>query len=377
LLLTGNVQIDRRHLEAAGNVVIDGSEDRAALHALARFARSATSSGNQCWMQLSHAGRQTPKAINPSPDAPSAIAVALPGGRFGTPVALTAAGIEALISRFAGAARMAQQAGFTGVQIHAAHGYLISSFLSPRTNTRTDEWGGALENRARFLLETFRRVRAAVGPGFPISVKINSADFQRGGFSAGDSLRVAAWLDAEGVDLIEISGGSYEQPRMMKMAGLEPVFDPSVADSTRAREAYFQNFAPGIRAVLACAKLMVTGGFRSAAGMEDAIRSDGVDVVGLGRPLCVDPAAPGKLLSGGLSALPRWEDQLRLGPGLLGPGSRIAMVKVINGFGAQSWFYEQLKALADHGKPSPELGLLRALILAQRREGRAVEALQR
>lgn len=187
LLLTGNVQVDRGHLEAAGNVAIDGTEDAAALAALRGFASAAKSGGAKVWMQISHAGRQTQKNINPHPKAPSAVTVALPGGRFGEPVALTGEEIIALIGRFAHAAGVARETGFDGAQIHAAHGYLISEFLSPRINLRTDEWGGALDGRARFLLETVKATRAKVGADFPVSVKINSADFQRGGFSFEDS----------------------------------------------------------------------------------------------------------------------------------------------------------------------------------------------
>jgi 2,4-dienoyl-CoA reductase-like NADH-dependent reductase (Old Yellow Enzyme family) len=375
VLLTGNVQIDRKHLEAAGNVVIDGSEDAEALAALKRFSDAGRSGGSHIWMQISHAGRQTPKPINVSPKAPSAVTVALPGGRFGMPVPLTTDEINVLIGRFAHAAKVARETGFNGVQLHAAHGYLLSEFLSPKANLRNDEWGGDLEGRARFLMEAVRATRAAVGDDFPLSVKINSADFQRGGFSADDSQIVVRWLDDAGVDLIEISGGSYEQPSMMKLAGMEPVYDPSVSASTRAREAYFQKFAPGIRASLKRAKLMVTGGFRTLAGMEAAVTEDGVDLVGLGRPLCYDTAAPGKLLRGEISALDRWEDKLSAGPGWLGPKSPFKLMKVINGFGMQSWFYEQLKSLADSGVPDARIGLVAALIKAQKREAAAVKAL--
>ena len=378
LLLTGNVQIDRAHLEGPGNVAIAGAQDAEALGRLTRWAHAATSAGNQCFMQISHAGRQTQRAINPTPKAPSSVGVALPGNRFGTPVPLTGAEIEELIERFATAAAIAQDCGFTGVQLHAAHGYLLSSFLSPRTNTRTDEWGGSLEGRARFLREALRRTRARVGDAYPISVKLNSADFQRGGFSFEDSLQVAGWLDEDGVDLLEISGGSYEQPSMMRLAGLEPVYDPeTAAASTTAREAYFQRFAPAIRAKLTRARLMVTGGFRSVSGMQTAIEQDGIDAIGLGRPLCVMPDAPARLLDGRLRTLDQWENRLAIGPGLLGKSSPIGIVKVLNGFGAQSWFYEQLHALADDGVPKPKMGVLRAFVSDQRRQSKSVRALQK
>jgi 2,4-dienoyl-CoA reductase-like NADH-dependent reductase (Old Yellow Enzyme family) len=387
LLLTGNVQVDRKHLEAAGNVAIDGTEDAAALAALRGFSAAAAAGGAQVWMQISHAGRQTQKSINPHPKAPSAVTVALPGGRFGQPVALAAAEIPPLIARFAHAARVARETGFGGVQIHAAHGYLISEFLSPRSNLRQDEWGGDLAGRARFLLEAVRQTRAAVGADFPVSVKINSADFQRGGFSFEDSQIVVRSLDEAGVDLIEISGGNYEQPAMMKLQGMEPSFDPSVGeptrestrestrDSTRAREAYFQKFAPEIRKSCTRAKLMVTGGFRTRAGMEAAVAEDGIDVIGLGRPLTVDPAAPGKLLRGDIASLERWENRLAVGPGWLGPKSPFSLLKAVNGFGAQSWYYEQLRSLSERGAPNPKLGLLAALITDQRREAALARAL--
>ncbi len=375
LLLTGNVQIDRKHLEAAGNVAIDGTEDAAALAALRGFAEAAKSGGARVWMQISHAGRQTLKIINPHPKAPSAVKVALPGGQFGEPVALEAAEIPPLIARFAHAARVARETGFDGVQIHAAHGYLISEFLSPRINVRNDEWGGDLAGRARFLLETVRQTRNAVGADFPVSVKINSADFQRGGFSFEDSQVVVRWLDEAGVDLIEISGGNYEQPSMMKLAGMEPVFDPTIAASTRAREAYFQKFAPEIRKNISRAKLMVTGGFRSAVAMEAAIAEDGIDLIGLGRPLCVDPGVAGQLLRGEIAELPRWENQLAVGPGWLGPRSPFKVLKMVNGFGAQSWYYQQLRSLGETGRAKPNLGLLAALIGDQRRDAAMAKAL--
>ena len=356
-------------------VAIDGTEDEAARAALRGFAAAAKCGGARVWMQISHAGRQTLRQINPHPKAPSAVTVALPGGQFGQPVALTAAEIPPLIARFAHAARVARETGFDGVQIHAAHGYLISQFLSPRTNLRDDEWGGDLSGRARFLMAAVRATREAVGLDFPVSVKINSADFQRGGFSFEDSQIVVRWLDEAGVDLIEISGGSYEQPSMMKLEGMEPAWDPTISASTRAREAYFQRFAPQIRNSLTRAKLMVTGGFRSASAMEAAIAEDGVDVIGLGRPLCVDPAAPGKILRGELAELPRWEGRLALGPGWLGPRSPFGLLKAINGFGAQSWYYEQLRSLADSGAAKPELGLLSALITDQRLEAARAKAL--
>jgi len=213
MLLTGNVQVDRRYLERPGNVAIDGEQSNEAIAALREYAKAGTANDTHLWMQISHAGRQTPALVNKEPVGPSDKALEMPGSQFGKPRALTGTEIEDVIRRFAHTATIARDTGFTGVQIHGAHGYLVSEFLSPDVNTRTDEWGGSLENRARLLLETVRAVRRAVGDDFPVSVKLNSADFQRGGFSHEDAVRVAAWLDAEKLDLLEVSGGTYEQPR--------------------------------------------------------------------------------------------------------------------------------------------------------------------
>lgn len=294
-LITGNVMIDRDHLERPGNVVVAGEPDRAMRERLARWAAAGQERGAAMIMQVSHAGRQTPRRVNPRPKAPSSVAVALPGRQFGEPQPLAEIEISRLVERFAIAAAAAKEAGFAGVQVHAAHGYLISEFLSPRSNLRRDAYGGPLENRARFLLEAVAAVRRAAGEGFIVSVKLNSSDFQKGGFAFEDSIRVAGWLADAGVDLLELSGGSYEQPRMVDVDGLQPPEQPKAA-STRAREGYFLDFA---KAMLGARTppLMVTGGFRSAAVMAEALQA-GVALVGVARPMCVDPGAAGALLEG-------------------------------------------------------------------------------
>ncbi|HET9989164.1 MAG TPA: hypothetical protein VFQ65_11600, partial [Kofleriaceae bacterium] len=204
LLITGNVMVDRGGMGEPNNVVIVDDRDLARLRA---WATAGQAHGARLWMQLNHAGRQSPRTLTPVPVAPSAIPMKGFFGVFAKPRALEAHEIEALIARFAAAAVVARDAGFAGVQIHAAHGYLISQFLSSRTNRRDDAWGGDAARRSRFLLEIVRAIRAAVGPAFPIGVKLNSADFQRGGFTEEESLEVIRLLDAEGVDLLEVSGG--------------------------------------------------------------------------------------------------------------------------------------------------------------------------
>ena len=199
---------------------------------------------------------------------------------------MTGADIARVIDQFATTAALAEQAGFDGVEIHAAHGYLLSQFLSPLTNRRTDQWGGSLENRARLLIEVIRATRARVSPGFGVGVKLNSADFQKGGFEGADAVSVVRLLNAEAVDLVEISGGSYESPAMQGR--------PQHA-STRAREAYFLDFA---RDIVAVAKMpvMVTGGIRRRATAEDALAPEdgraGVAMIGVAQILAYAPDLP-------------------------------------------------------------------------------------
>jgi len=296
LLLTGNVQVDRRYLERPGNMVIDGNGGHDTMRAL---AEAGAANGTQIWMQINHPGRQTPIYLNPHPVAPSEVPLEIDdfgGIRFGAPRALSDSEVEDVVARFAHVAATAAECGFTGVQVHAAHGYLLSQFLSPKANRRTDRWGGPLENRARLLLEVVRAVRRAVGPQRAVSVKLNSSDFQKGGFTHEDCLQVVRWLDAEGIDLLEISGGNYEQP---SMGGAPPSADAlPVKESTRQREAYFLAYAESMQALGLKVPLMVTGGFRSRAAMDAALASGAADAIGLGRPLCSQTDFPNRLLDG-------------------------------------------------------------------------------
>lgn len=358
LLLSGNVQIDGDHLERPGNVIIDSEPGEEAMSALRRWAEAGKRGGNHFWAQISHAGRQCQKMVNPHPKAPSAVKLGLPGGQFGEPVAMSEADIKAVIAGFARCARVLKNAGFTGVQLHAAHGYLLSQFLSPRSNQREDQWGGGLENRARALLESVRAVRDAVGPSFPVGVKLNSADFQRGGFDFEESLQVAKWLEAESVDLLEISGGTYEQPRLLNVDGIEPVEDQSVKASTKAREAYFVDFAQAMRKELTM-PLMVTGGLRRLDAMEDALASGSADVVGIGRPLCGMPKAMNELLAG-TAELPRFENQLSLLPPWLKFLEGINLFKTVGTFATQYWYYEQISILGHTGEIDPQLSVFKA-----------------
>ncbi|MFT4767469.1 MAG: 2,4-dienoyl-CoA reductase-like NADH-dependent reductase (Old Yellow Enzyme family) [Glaciecola sp.] len=375
VLITGNVVVDAHHLERPGNVVLDRVPDAVMKDALASWASAATAAGNHAWVQISHAGRQTLKTVNPHPKAPSAVKLGLPGGQFGEPVALTADEITELVQRFAIAAKAMKNAGFTGVQIHGAHGYLISQFLSPRSNHRDDSYGGELENRARFLLEIVDATREAVGPEFPVSVKLNSADFQKGGFAFEDSLRVAKWLEEHSVDVIEISGGTYEQPKLLGMEGVEPVEQQHVAESTLRREAYFVDFALAMQKQVSI-PLMVTGGFRSRAAMEQALEEGGASLIGLGRPLCVQTDGPTRLLAGAES-LPRYEDDLALLPSWLGFLKSISLIRTLSTFATTYWFYAQLDSLGQRGEVIPKLSVFKAALQVSKQQASFMKARER
>ena len=373
LILTGNIMVDRRYRERPANIIVDGPQSERAFAGLSAYAAAARSGGGAAIAQISHAGRQSPASIAPEPVGPSAVQVKLPGGLFATPRELGADEITDIIARFAAAAKTCCEAGFDGVQIHAAHGYLISEFLNPLVNHRTDAWGGSLDNRARLLIETVRAVRGAVGPAKAVSVKLNSSDFQKGGFSFEDCLKVVAMLDEERVDLLEISGGNYEQPRMMGLEGSEPVFESEVRESTRAREAYFMAYAEEVIKA-ARTPIMVTGGFRTKTAMQEALDA-GVALIGVGRPLCVIPDAPKALLAGAMDELPAFETDLALGSAHWGPNSASDLIKAANGLAAMAFFYRNIIRLGEGARPKRKMNLFLALITHQLEELRDAKAM--
>ncbi len=294
LLITGNVVVDRKHLESAGNVCFD---DEKMLPKLKSWAEAGKKNGNHIWVQISHSGRQTNRFGTNRPLAPSEVQLKKMG-LFGKPKAMTEENIQNVIQGFVKAAKLAKEAGFTGLQIHSAHGYLLSQFLSPRTNIRTDQWGGSLENRSRLLITIIREVRNTVGADFPISVKLNSADFQRGGFTEEESLEVVKMLDKEKIDLLEISGGTYEKLAffILNEEGAE------VKESTKRREAYFIDFARKVRAICKL-PLMITGGFRSYDFCNEVLKNGEVDLIGMARPFITNKEDISGFLNGDIPNL--------------------------------------------------------------------------
>lgn len=358
LLITGNVMVDARALGESGNVVVEDERDLEGLRAWATASKAGGSGlparaepgagldgdgrpskagGSRVWMQINHPGRQSPRSLSREPVAPSAIGLRGAGPMFAKPRELTSSEIESIVLRFARTARIAEKAGFDGVQIHGAHGYLVSQFLSPYTNQRTDAWGGDATRRRRFLLEIVDAVRSAVSPRFSVGLKLNSADFQKGGFDEAESMAVLEDLDARGLDLIEISGGTYESAKM---------FEETVPtrESSRRREAFFIDY---VEKALSRVRtpMMLTGGLRTREGLDSAIAS-GVHVAGIARPMAIEPDLPAAFLEGRA----QHAQPVKLATGIANLDS------LIQG----SWYQAQLDRMGRGLEPDLRLGRLRA-----------------
>ncbi|MBO0462236.1 NADH:flavin oxidoreductase/NADH oxidase family protein [Enterococcus sp. DIV1298c] len=278
VLISGNVMIDRSQLGEPGNIVLDNKTDR---NALISWAKAGTYNDTKFLLQINHPGKQAPKSMSKKPVAPSTIKLSKEfSALFNEPRELTTDEVRELIEKFVLAGKIAEETGFSGVEIHAAHGYLINQFLSPADNKRKDEYGGTLKNRMRFMVEVFQGIRKITSPKFIIGLKLNSSDFTEDGFSEKDSLKVIVQMAELGIDFIEISGGNYEKAKVMDVG----------------QGVFFLDFAKKAQNSVDI-PIMLTGGLTSKQGIEDVIHKEGISLVGLGRSLIMNPNIPNQLIS--------------------------------------------------------------------------------
>ncbi|KAJ4983288.1 NADH:flavin oxidoreductase/NADH oxidase [Stagonosporopsis vannaccii] len=354
-VLTGNVEVSSKYRGSFNSIVAKPSLSDETREIWKRWALASQSKGTPTIVQLVHPGRQSPpkagdRGFFEPTIAPSPVPLNIGDGifervlqrvAFGTPREMATADIHEVIDQFAYAAKLAYEAGFKGIELHGAHGYLLSTFLTAKTNLRTDEYGGTPAKRALIVIEVIRAVRKVVPASFCVGIKINSADVG-GNESLEESLVQVGLIAAEQIDFLEISGGSYEKPRM------------AVGDAgTRSekREAFFLDYASAVRERYPDVILMVTGGFRSRKGMEAALRSGACDLIGIGRPAAVWPHLPNEVLLNEKveeRAAALKLTTLRL-PWLL----RIIPIKFI-GAGADTMYYaKQIQAIAFGRTPQP------------------------
>ncbi len=283
LIITGNIMVDPKGTAEPGNIVFDKNSN---MEILKDWAKQGQQHGAKVMVQLNHPGKQVPKTIAKETVAPSAVPLGNGLNKlFSTPRALTTSEVEELVQKFVTSAKITKEAGFSGIQIHAAHGYLISQFLSPHDNRRTDKYGGSLENRMRFLKEIYLGMREELGKDFPIGIKINSTDFKEDGLTEEDSLETIVELANLGLDFVEISGGTYERPAMMG------------ATSKSTNQVFFAEYSKKLKQKIDI-PVVVTGGIRSINAMNTLLNDNTTDFIGIARPLTIDPNIPNKIKQG-------------------------------------------------------------------------------
>ena len=283
LIITGNIMVDPKRTAEPGNIVFDKHSN---MEILKNWANQGQQHGAKVMVQLNHPGKQAPKTVSKQTVAPSAVPLGNGLNKlFSTPRALTTSEVEELVQKFVTSAKVAKEAGFSGVQIHAAHGYLISQFLSPHDNRRTDKYGGSLENRMRFLKEIYLGMREELGKDFTIGIKINSTDFKEDGLTEEDSLKTIIELANLGLDFVEISGGTYERPAMMG------------ATSKSTNQVFFAEYSKKLKQKIEI-PVVVTGGIRSINAMNTLLNDNTTDFIGIARPLTIDPNIPNKIKQG-------------------------------------------------------------------------------
>ncbi len=317
-ILTGNTMIELDQLEAAGNPIIPRgapfSGER--FDAFKRQAAAAKAHGCLVVAQMSHPGRQTPKHLQPDPVSASDVQLEgnVMGMEFAKPHPASSEEIERIIEGFAHSAEYLYKAGYDGIELHGAHGYLLSQFLAESTNKRTDKYGGSLENRVRLIIEIAQAIQKRVPKNFIIGIKINSVEFQKGGFNTEDCKKLCASLEANRFDFVELTGGTYEELAFAHKR-----------ESTKKREAFFLEFAEAIVPALTKTKTFITGGFKTVGAMVNALNT--VDGVGLARPVCQEPRLCSDILSGKVKgAIKQRLDEANFGLTNVAAGSQIRMI---------------------------------------------------
>ncbi|OOF92392.1 hypothetical protein ASPCADRAFT_8673 [Aspergillus carbonarius ITEM 5010] len=350
-LLTGNVQVDVDHLGTPRDVALHaeytGKEGNEALvDNWSQYAKSCQQHGTPTIVQICHPGRQSlrfagRRGLLAPPIAPSAIPLQMGDSLvqrllswlvFPPPREMTQGDIDRVTRQFVDAARLMADSGFSGIELHGAHGYLIDQFLNSKSNNRIDAYGGSAENRAKFVVDTIHAIRQVVPQTFAIGIKLNSADHNSSTFE--DTMTQIRLLVEAGIDFLEVSGGSYENPTMM---------GPEKSQRTVAREAFFIEFATETRKRFPDLVLMLTGGFRTRAGAESALQQNACDVIGIGRPAAIEPKLPLVLLD---ENVPDEEAQLVLNRVPMPFLARLLALKGV-GAGLESSFYaKQIRRLA-------------------------------
>jgi 2,4-dienoyl-CoA reductase-like NADH-dependent reductase (Old Yellow Enzyme family) len=284
LIVTGHAYVSSEGQATPRQLGIDRD---ALVEGLSRMAAAVQREGSRIFIQLAHGGLrsdarltgQQPAGPCPGPDMPDG------AGRQ-----MTVEDVQGIVEAFAAAALRAKAAGFDGVQIHAAHGYLLSQFLSPAFNRRTDEYGGGVENRTRLVLQVYQGIRRAVGDNYPVFVKLNTEDFLPDGLTVEDSLQTGAMLDQAGVDAVELSGG----------AEFSGKFSPFRREITYERDqAYFRKAARAFKKRIK-APVILVGGIRSYLLAERLVNEGYTDYIALSRPLIREPALIARWQSGDL-----------------------------------------------------------------------------
>ncbi|KAF2087386.1 FMN-linked oxidoreductase [Saccharata proteae CBS 121410] len=289
VILSGNVMFEYDHLEAAGNPIIprDAPYSGERFEAFKAMATAGKKHGSLMIAQVSHPGRQVQDVIQPNPISASDVQLSgnVMGMTFAKPRAATEQDIANIIEGFAHAAEYLEKAGWDGVELHGAHGYLLAQFLSPTTNKRTDKYGGSLENRARLVIEVGQAIKKRTSKTFSLSIKLNSVEWQDAGFTPEESKQLCQMLEQNAFDFVELSGGTYEHLAFGHKR-----------ESTKKREAFFLEFADLITPALSKTKVYVTGGFKTAGAMVQSLAS--CDGVGIARPACQEPLLPKHIIEG-------------------------------------------------------------------------------